>query len=194
MTILVSEGYRCILMDPPWPERGGGRIKRGADRYYDLMSPADILRVVLTSSCWSPDPYGCHLWVWTTNNWLQKGGMWLIDALGFRYVTNAVWVKPKAGLGQYLRGKHEHLLFAVKGKHLGYRAKDVTTELIGCYRGHSWKPMDTYSKIEAVSHGPRLEMFARSRREGWDSHGDEIRARFVRTVRSRNRNLQQGVK
>jgi hypothetical protein len=24
--------YRCIYSDPPWLERGGGQIKRGADR------------------------------------------------------------------------------------------------------------------------------------------------------------------
>jgi hypothetical protein len=28
--------YRTIYIDPPWPERGGGKIKRGADRHYSL--------------------------------------------------------------------------------------------------------------------------------------------------------------
>lgn len=30
--------YKTIYIDPPWPERGGGKIKRGADRHYALMS------------------------------------------------------------------------------------------------------------------------------------------------------------
>lgn len=30
----MLKGYSCILMDPPWNETGGGRIKRGADRHY----------------------------------------------------------------------------------------------------------------------------------------------------------------
>jgi hypothetical protein len=35
--------YGTIFTDPPWPERGSGRIKRGADRYYPLMKIADII-------------------------------------------------------------------------------------------------------------------------------------------------------
>lgn len=30
--------YKTIYIDPPWPERGGGKIKRGADRHYALIS------------------------------------------------------------------------------------------------------------------------------------------------------------
>ncbi len=26
--------YKCVTMDPPWLERGGGKCKRGADRHY----------------------------------------------------------------------------------------------------------------------------------------------------------------
>src|SRR5215469_3891001 len=29
--------YRCAVIDPPWNETGGGRIKRGADRHYQLL-------------------------------------------------------------------------------------------------------------------------------------------------------------
>ena len=35
--------YRTLYADPPWPERGGGKIKRGADRHYALMPVAEIL-------------------------------------------------------------------------------------------------------------------------------------------------------
>jgi hypothetical protein len=34
--------YGTILADPPWLERGGGKIKRGADRHYPLMKTRDI--------------------------------------------------------------------------------------------------------------------------------------------------------
>lgn len=32
------EPYGTILVDPPWPERGGGKIKRGADRHYSVLT------------------------------------------------------------------------------------------------------------------------------------------------------------
>ena len=31
-------------MDPPWYETGGGKIKRGADRHYDLVKTPDLPR------------------------------------------------------------------------------------------------------------------------------------------------------
>ena len=29
-----APGYSTVLADPPWPESGGGKVKRGADRHY----------------------------------------------------------------------------------------------------------------------------------------------------------------
>lgn len=35
--------YKTIYADPPWPEYGGGKIKRGADRHYPLMKVNNII-------------------------------------------------------------------------------------------------------------------------------------------------------
>jgi len=106
--------YRTILADPPWYERGAGKIKRGADRHYDLLKTHNIIRIILEDSPFNPAD-NCHLYLWVTNNFL-KDGLRVIDELGFRYVTNLVWVKDRFGLGQYFRGQHELCLFAVKGR------------------------------------------------------------------------------
>lgn len=39
---------------------------------------------------------------------------------------------------------------------------------------HSEKPEEAYRRIERVSPGPRLEMFARAPRDGWDVWGNEV--------------------
>jgi len=39
---MTTGKYRTIYADPPWPECGGGKIKRGADRHYKLMSIREI--------------------------------------------------------------------------------------------------------------------------------------------------------
>lgn len=39
---------------------------------------------------------------------------------------------------------------------------------------HSRKPMNFYPYIEEISDEPRLEIFARYKRQGWDVMGDEI--------------------
>jgi len=165
-------------MDPPWNEKGGGKIKRGADRHYPVMKKHDIIKTIYQSDVWTPDK-NCHLWMWVTNNFL-KDGLFVMEALGFRYITNAVWAKDgKFGLGQYMRGKHELILFGVKGR-LPSRVKDEST-LIGDDLiepdEHSKKPEDAYAKIRRISPRPRLEMFARKDRVwGFTTWGDEIAA------------------
>lgn len=173
----TDDAYRTILMDPPWLERGSGKVKRGADRHYPVMAVRQILPAILTSGFWRPDPIGAVLWCWATNNYL-KDALWLIDALGFRYITNAAWVKTgRPGLGQWLRGRHELLLMATAGK----RPTTARTDrrdlpgVIEAPRGrHSAKPDAAYRLIEARCHGPRVELFARTARPGWDAWGNEI--------------------
>jgi N6-adenosine-specific RNA methylase IME4 len=170
--------YRCIVMDPPWTERGGGKIKRGADRHYPTLPVREILPVVLASPLWRPDPAGCVLWCWATNNYLPDA-LWLIDALGFRYVTNAVWVKRgRPGLGQWLRGQHELLLLAVKGESpastVRTERKDLSTLLVADRGEHSEKPEASYRLIEKRCEGPYAELFARRPRSGWDVWGNEV--------------------
>ena len=111
---IISPSFSTVVIDPPWNERGGGRIKRGADRHYPLMKTPDIIRTVLQCPRWNQLAASAHLYLWVTNNFLQDG-LRVIDALGFRYVTNFVWVKDRIGLGQYFRGRHELCLFSTRG-------------------------------------------------------------------------------
>jgi N6-adenosine-specific RNA methylase IME4 len=163
--------YRTILIDPPWYEKGGGKIKRGADRHYPLLKTDEIISVIKNSGVFSPAD-DCHLYLWVTNNFLEDG-LRVVRELGFRYITNLVWVKDRWGLGQYFRGQHELCLFGVRGK-LMTRNRFTPTVIIARKRRHSQKPDEMYGVIERCSYPPRLEMFARGRREGWDSWGKEL--------------------
>lgn len=175
--------YLTILADPPWAERGGGKIKRGADRHYPLMKTPVILEVIQYADCWRP-ARDAHLWMWVTNNHLE-GGLWVMKKLGFRYITNWPWFKgdeedfasgsAPIGLGQYQRGQHELLLFGVRGRamvpptHLRHGSVIFERK-----REHSKKPEKSYRIIEDTSRAPRLEMFAREPRDGWDVWGNEV--------------------
>lgn len=46
------EQFQCISIDYPWPERGGGRIKRGADRHYSLCKAEDAKEIICGSGVW----------------------------------------------------------------------------------------------------------------------------------------------
>ena len=58
--------YKTIVADPPWPEVGGGKIKRGADRHYPVMKVKDIMALPVHEIA----DTNCHLYLWTTNNYL----------------------------------------------------------------------------------------------------------------------------
>ena len=75
--------YKTIYTDPPWPEQGGGKIKRGADRHYPLMSVKEIMELPVGELA---DPEGCHLYLWATNNYLPAA-FECIKAWGFEYIT-----------------------------------------------------------------------------------------------------------
>lgn len=167
--------YRTIYLDPPWPEHGGGKIKRGADKHYQLMTVTDILNLTPVRELAGDD---CHLYLWVTNNYLPAG-LFCMKEWGFRYINNRVWVKDKIGLGQYFRGQHELLLFGVKGK-LPYKSSgnftrsnsDVPSVIHAKRTEHSRKP-PIYNDIEKISYPPYIELYARERMEGWDVWGNE---------------------
>lgn len=169
-----AKRYRTILADPPWLERGSGRIKRGADRHYPLM-PTKAIAELPVEELAEPDS---HLYLWVTNNFLPDG-LLVMRAWGFRYVTAITWAKDgRPGLGQYFRGQTEQLLFGVRGRP-GYREVDgkrrQSTTLISAPRGrHSEKPPEARARIEHVSPGPYLELFARHASPGWDVWGNEV--------------------
>jgi N6-adenosine-specific RNA methylase IME4 len=163
-------------MDPPWLERGGGKIKRGADRHYALMKTPDILGYLLTlqvQQIWRPHE-DSHLYIWVTNNFF-KDGLWVMENLGYRFIHPITWAKTRTGLGQYRRGQTEHLLFGVRGNAQVPATKARTTTLLGgqpiAPTGHSVKPEEQYDDIESVSPGPYIELFARHVCPGWFAHG-----------------------
>jgi N6-adenosine-specific RNA methylase IME4 len=193
-TIWKGKQYGTIVADPPWPEFGGGKIKRGADRHYPLMKipeicalGAEVAKVSLPDS---------HLWMWVTNNYLEKS-FEVVRAWGFKYITTITWRKlGRIGLGQYARGTTEHVLLCRRGCP-PYRTLDngkraqITTDFevaeeierllsegawFESHRPdgvHSRKPPTIHEAAEKISPGPYLEMFARTARPGWDAWGNE---------------------
>lgn len=84
----TTNKYKTIYADPPWQEVGGGKIKRGADRHYPLMKTKDILQLPVPSLC----DDNCHLYLWTTNNFLPDA-FEVMKTWGFEYKTCITWVK-----------------------------------------------------------------------------------------------------
>jgi N6-adenosine-specific RNA methylase IME4 len=186
--------YKTIVCDPPWPEQGGGKCKRGADRHYRLMRVSEIAVLPIRELA---DPSGCTLWLWTTGNYLASA-IHCAEGWGFRVVTFRPWAKAKwtvgimprygdgddvetdvirpdrVGLGQRMRCDAEIVLLCTLGK-VPLPIKKHRQTLYAPRTKHSAKPDLFYQQLEAEqTASPKLDMFARVRRDGWDVYGDQV--------------------
>jgi N6-adenosine-specific RNA methylase IME4 len=180
--------YPTVVIDPPWPQPAGGPL-RGREGFLDTGSSLPMPYRTMTVPAILDLPVGdvaasdAHLYVWATNRFLPAAfaalGSW-----GFDYSTTLVWAKKPmgGGLGGAYGISTEYVLFARRGR------LATTGRVRGTWfnwkrpydeRGkprHSAKPPEFFDMVEAVSPGPRLEMFARGARNGWDVWGDQAPA------------------
>jgi N6-adenosine-specific RNA methylase IME4 len=124
------------------------------------------------------------LFLWVINPMLQAG-LDVMKAWGFEFSTVAfTWAKttrssdpawnPKwhFGMGYWTRSNAEICLLGVRGTPKRINA-DVRQLVVAPVREHSRKPDEVYTSIERLCGGPRLELFGRQSRPGWDVRGLE---------------------
>ena len=166
--------FRTILADPPWDVEQKG--KRGARAHYRLMSLAAI-RDMPIGDLAAAD---AHLWLWVTNATL-RAGYDVMEAWGFTARSPLTWIKPRLGLGNYLRNATEHLILGTRGDApVQFRAQP--TWMFAPLQDHSHKPEEQYAVIERVSDGPYLELFARRRPPSdasWSIWGNEVESNIA---------------
>ena len=185
--------YATVLADPPWQfQNRTGKMAPEHRRLarYSTLSHADIKALPLTRLCRDT----AHLYLWVPNALLPEG-LEVMRCWGFQYKSNIVWHKIRKdggpdgrGVGFYFRNVTEILLFGIRGKDArtlapGRRQVNIIKSM---KREHSRKPDETYDVIEACSPGPRLELFARGRRAGWDVWGNQADDYFPSWATYRN--------
>jgi len=171
----VLSHYGAIYADPPWDfktysHKGKGR---SAEAHYDCMG-LDAIKAFRVADWAAPD---CALFLWATDPSLPQA-LEVISAWGFAYKTVAfTWVKTTKdgsgfpiGCGYWTRANPEMCLLATRGRPQRL-SRSVRQRLFASRREHSRKPVEAYTRIEALVSGPYLERFTRSRRQGWESWG-----------------------
>lgn len=163
--------YKLILADPPWQYINvtTGRYSRsGAAAKYATMPIKDI--------CAYPLPELARqsaLFLWCTTPLLPYG-FEVMTAWGFTYKTAIYWRKIMSqGMGNYFRGQVEVLLVGTRGKLTPFhcqKANFLQTKV----GKHSQKPREIYGLLESLDLDPKIELFARERRQGWDAVGLEL--------------------
>ena len=109
----------------------------------------------------------CILWLWSTNAHLPDA-FEVVEEWGFEYKTLLTWIKPRIGTGDWLRGRTQQCLMAVKG-HPVVKLTNQSTALHAPLREHSQKPDEFYRLVETLCPGRKIELFARENRDGWDT-------------------------
>lgn len=172
--------YQTIYADPPWQfQNRTGKVAPEHKRLnrYETMTLDDIMALPVSEVT----DEKCHLYLWVPNALLPEG-LAVMRAWGFEYKTNLIWEKVRKdgqpdgrGVGFYFRNVTEILLFGIKGSNNRtlQPGRSQVNLLRTMKREHSRKPDEFVSLIEACSSGPRLEMFARGDRAGWDMWGNQ---------------------
>jgi N6-adenosine-specific RNA methylase IME4 len=171
--------YRTILADPPWKQQMSGnynvtRHKRPGTLQYETMSLKEICALNVAELA-ADD---CHLWLWTTNQFLDEG-FDVMRSWGFKYLAPIHWIKP-SGLGNYFIHRTQTCLFGYRRFCKFEKSRYLPNIIEAPARAHSAKPEATYSFIESISAAPRIELFARpwtplfQGRIGWHVWGNEV--------------------
>jgi N6-adenosine-specific RNA methylase IME4 len=163
--------YNVVLADPPWDFQPYSKLTgmdRSAENHYPVMDLDSIKTLRI------PAADDCVLFLWATVPMLVQA-IEVMTAWGFQYRSHLVWLKDRVGTGYWNRNRHELLLIGVRGTIPaplpGTQPESVIAAPVG---RHSEKPEAFHEMIEKLyPNVPKLEMFARSRREGWDVWGAE---------------------
>lgn len=160
--------WPVIYADPPWRYEHVKTDSRAIENQYPTMSLDDICAMQV------PSNDDAILFLWTTSPKLAEG-MRVLESWGFTYRTCAVWDKQKIGMGYYFRQQHELLLVGTRGNLPVPEPADRPSSVMRYPRGqHSAKPAEVAELIERMYPTlPKLELFCRSPRPGWDVWGNQ---------------------
>jgi N6-adenosine-specific RNA methylase IME4 len=180
--VIPHGGYRTIIADPPWKYGKWGKCSERAcgGKGFDVATPLPYQHMSTGEIEAMPVAQlaaeNCDLYLWTTSKYLPAA-FGVLEAWGFKYCQTLTWCKTPMGTGQggLYCPTTEFLLLGRKGKMpTGKTRKDSTWWNVKRTGKHSKKPEFFQDLIEQMSDWPRIELFARRTRPGWDVWGNEV--------------------
>jgi len=184
----ATNGYKTIVVDPPWKYgiwgggSGKGKDMRKAQSFKPYTQNLPLPYPTMTIDEIKSLPIArvaadnCELYLWTTQKYLPVS-FDVLEVWGFKYCQTITWCKKPRGTGQggVYCPTTEFIVLGRKGKMPKVKRIDSTWFLTKRpNNSHSKKPEYFQDMIETVSEPPRLEIFARRKRDGWDVFGNEV--------------------
>lgn len=180
--------FKTILIDPPWKY---GTWGSGSDKCvchnkkcnepkripYNTLTVDEIKSIQIKTLA----SENCEVYLWTTQKYLPHA-FDCFNAWEIKYCTTLTWCKEPMGLGQggVYCPTTEFILHGRYGK-FPVDIKRINTTWFKFKRTgiHSKKPEEFQDIIETVSYPPRIELFARRKRQGWVSWGNEVSSDII---------------
>lgn len=173
--------YQIIVADPGWKfdDKLPGPT-RGAAKNYTVTAQDHIKFFLMDFNIDVAD--NAWLFLWRVGA-MQQEALDVVRAWGFTVKSEIVWNKtsasgsPRIGMGRYVRNAHEVCLVCTRGKVVPDDKGVPSWFTAERPPLHSAKPSEFWGIIDRLTGdhvGPRIELFARERRRGWDALGDQL--------------------
>lgn len=168
-----------MVADPAWTfEDAIG--SRGAASKYDCQS-LDLIKAYPLP----PLADDCVLFLWRMETMLQEAldvvRDWGFDPRkgGMIWRKLTITGKEHFGLGRIVRGAHEGCIIGTRGRPKINRKnqRSLFSAPVPSRNGrpiHSAKPDEFFRIVSSMYDGPRVSLFERTRRDGFDCFGDEM--------------------
>jgi N6-adenosine-specific RNA methylase IME4 len=185
--------YKVILADPPWRfgnKNTGGSMNSGSANKYPTLSLKEIQELTFPLNNNTEESHiskiadkNSILFLWVPTA-LNEYGFSTMKSWNFKYKFKIYWYKPydkeqkkgKLGMGFWFRNHVEECLVGTRGNVKPFRSKQPNI-IIEYPRKHSQKPEGFFNlvepELEKFDLTPKLELFAREKRNGWDGWGFE---------------------
>lgn len=167
---LPTGKYNCLIVDPPWPMQKIEREVRPNQVEFDYPTMTEDELKAFPLPDYAADD--CHLYLWTTQKYLPLA-LRLAEHWGFKYQCLLTWRKNVGFTPFSWMYSTEHVLFCTRGS-LPLQRLGIRLDFEAKVREHSRKPDEFYDIVKQVSPEPRLDVFSREKREGFDQYGNEV--------------------
>jgi len=165
----LPEGiFQLFYADPPWKYETEYGVTL-PENYYPTMEIEEICAMPIKEMT----DTNAALFMWTTSGFLEKS-FEVVHAWGFEYKASFIWDKVLHNIGFYNSVRHEILLVCIKGSYPIQNLKLYDSVYSEEKTEHSKKPDFFYDMIEDLyPNSKKIELFARNKRDGWTSFGNQ---------------------
>ena len=168
---LPQNKYHTLVVDPPWEmqkiETDKNPSQYGFD--YHTMTNQEIADFPVVPHLAAEDS---HLYLWATHKHLPAA-FGIAEAWGFRYECLLTWRKDAGFVPFSWMRSTEFALFCRRGS-LQLSKLGKRLDLEARRSGHSRKPDQFYDLVKEVSPEPRIDVFSRQSRCGFEAWGNEV--------------------